>query len=39
MKNDTVDREHLTLSFQRTLRASREEVFDAWTKPERWSQC
>ena len=38
MKNDTVDREHLTLSFQRTLRASREEVFDAWTKPEQISE-
>ena len=31
---DTVDREHLTLFFERTLRASREDVFDAWTKPE-----
>jgi uncharacterized protein YndB with AHSA1/START domain len=32
--NDTVDREHLTLAFQRTLQASPEEVFDAWTTPE-----
>jgi uncharacterized protein YndB with AHSA1/START domain len=24
----------LTLTFQRTLRASREQVFDAWTRPE-----
>jgi uncharacterized protein YndB with AHSA1/START domain len=26
--------DQLTLTFQRTLRASREQVFDAWTRPE-----
>jgi uncharacterized protein YndB with AHSA1/START domain len=30
----SIDRETLTFTFQRTLRASREEVFDAWTRPE-----
>jgi uncharacterized protein YndB with AHSA1/START domain len=36
---NSIDRETLTFTFQRTLRASREEVFDAWTRPEeiaRW---
>jgi uncharacterized protein YndB with AHSA1/START domain len=28
------DADQLTLTFQRTLRASREQVFDAWTRPE-----
>jgi uncharacterized protein YndB with AHSA1/START domain len=32
--DDSIDRETLTLSFQRTLQASLEEVFDAWTQPE-----
>jgi uncharacterized protein YndB with AHSA1/START domain len=28
------DTDKLTLTFERTLRASREQVFDAWTRPE-----
>ena len=32
------DAEPLTLTFQRSLRASREEVFDAWTRPEQISE-
>lgn len=30
----TIDRDGLTLLFRRRLRASRERVFDAWTRPE-----
>lgn len=32
------DSSQLTLTFQRTLRASREQVFDAWTRPEEVSE-
>lgn len=32
------DADKLTLTFQRTLRASREQVFDAWTRPEEISE-
>ncbi len=34
MSNATIDRETLTITFERTLHASREDVFDAWTRPE-----
>lgn len=37
MLNDTqttIDRQSLTITFRRTFSAKREEVFDAWTKPE-----
>lgn len=30
----TIDRETHTITFERKLRASREDVFDAWTRPE-----
>ncbi len=33
----TIDEPTLTLAFERTLAAPREEVFDAWTRPERIS--
>ena len=32
------DRESLTIAFERRLHASREDVFDAWTRPEQISQ-
>ncbi len=32
------DADKLTLTFQRTLRAPREQVFDAWTRPEELSE-
>ena len=32
------DADKLTLTFQRTLKASREQVFDAWTRPEEISE-
>ncbi|MBF5041998.1 SRPBCC domain-containing protein [Aggregicoccus sp. 17bor-14] len=35
---DIIDREQKTVSFERTLSASPEEVFDAWTQPEEISQ-
>ena len=31
--NTTVDRSSHTITFQRRLRAAREDVFDAWTRP------
>jgi uncharacterized protein YndB with AHSA1/START domain len=31
--SDTIDRPHRTISFERTLDATPEEVFDAWTEP------
>jgi uncharacterized protein YndB with AHSA1/START domain len=31
----TINRETFTIAFERTLSASRAEVFDAWTRPER----
>ncbi len=34
MSNATIDRETHTITFERKLRASREDVFDAWTRPE-----
>jgi uncharacterized protein YndB with AHSA1/START domain len=34
----TTDRETFTIAFERRLSASREEVFDAWTRPERIAQ-
>ncbi len=34
----TIDRSTFTILFQRTFRASREDVFDAWTKPEELAQ-
>lgn len=30
----TIDRNNFTITFERTFAASREQVFDAWTKPE-----
>jgi uncharacterized protein YndB with AHSA1/START domain len=30
----TIDRTTFTITFQRTFRSSREDVFDAWTQPE-----
>lgn len=36
--SDTIDREQKTVSFERTLSASPEEVFDAWTQPEQMAQ-
>lgn len=38
MTTHTIDRETLTIAFERTVSASREEVFDAWTQPEQLSQ-
>jgi uncharacterized protein YndB with AHSA1/START domain len=37
MSRATIDRNTLTITFQRTLQASRGEVFDAWTRPEQIS--
>jgi uncharacterized protein YndB with AHSA1/START domain len=34
MTDTVIDRETLTIAFERRLHASREEVFDAWTRPE-----
>lgn len=34
MMQTTIDKETFTISFERKLAASREEVFDAWTKPD-----
>ncbi len=34
MSTASIDRETHTITFERELRASREEVFDAWTRPE-----
>jgi uncharacterized protein YndB with AHSA1/START domain len=34
MTNTTIDRATHTITFQRRLRATREDVFDAWTRPE-----
>jgi uncharacterized protein YndB with AHSA1/START domain len=34
MNTATIDDETFTLTFERRLRASREDVFDAWTHPE-----
>ena len=34
MNSATIDRETLTIRFERRLRAPREDVFDAWTRPE-----
>lgn len=34
MNDTTVDHESLTITFERSLRASAEDVFDAWTRPE-----
>ena len=31
----TIDQQNLVIAFERTLAASRDEVFDAWTLPER----
>lgn len=41
ISNDTrskLDRASFTITFERTLAASREQVFDAWTKPDHVSQ-
>jgi uncharacterized protein YndB with AHSA1/START domain len=38
MNATITDRESLTIAFERRLHASREEVFDAWTRPEQVSQ-
>ncbi|MFO0554630.1 MAG: SRPBCC domain-containing protein [Polyangiaceae bacterium] len=35
--SDAVDRETRTIRFRRTLATTREDVFDAWTRPERIS--
>ena len=35
---DSIDRNERTFHFERVLDADREEVFDAWTKPEQLSQ-
>lgn len=37
MTQTTIDQETFTIAFERTLPASRGEVFDAWTKPEQIS--
>jgi uncharacterized protein YndB with AHSA1/START domain len=34
MSNTVIDREKLTLTFERTIRATAEDLFDAWTRPE-----
>ena len=34
MSNAVVDREKLTLTFERRIRATAEALFDAWTRPE-----
>lgn len=34
----TIDQQTFTIAFERSLAASREEVFDAWTHPEQISQ-
>lgn len=36
--NDAVDRSDRTINFRRTLSTTPEDVFDAWTRPERISQ-
>jgi uncharacterized protein YndB with AHSA1/START domain len=36
--SDTIDKEQKTVSFERILSASPDEVFDAWTRPERVTQ-
>jgi uncharacterized protein YndB with AHSA1/START domain len=36
--SDMVDRREQTVSFQRTLSSTPEDVFDAWTRPERIAQ-
>jgi uncharacterized protein YndB with AHSA1/START domain len=38
MTTMTIDRNTFTITFQRTLRASRDDVFDAWTQPEQLAQ-
>lgn len=38
MTNATIDRHTFAITFQRVVRASREDVFDAWTKPEEISE-
>jgi len=38
MTKMTIDRAAFTITFQRTLRASRDDVFDAWTQPEQLAQ-
>jgi len=38
MTTMTIDRTTFTITFQRTLRASRDDVFDAWTQPEQLAQ-
>lgn len=35
--NDTIDRNERTFHFERLIDASRDDVFDAWTKPEQIS--
>lgn len=37
MTNAAIDRDTFAITFQRRVRASREDVFDAWTKPEELS--
>lgn len=36
--NDTIDKQHRTVSFERTFASTPDEVFDAWTQPEQVSQ-
>lgn len=38
MSETVIDRESFTFEFERSLRASREDVFDAWTRPEQISE-
>ncbi|MEZ4222014.1 MAG: SRPBCC domain-containing protein [Polyangiaceae bacterium] len=38
MPDSVIDRESFTFKFERSLRASREDVFDAWTRPEQLSE-
>lgn len=38
MTNASIDRDTFAITFQRVVRASREDVFDAWTKPEEVSE-
>jgi uncharacterized protein YndB with AHSA1/START domain len=38
MTRTTIDRKTFTITFQRTLHASRDDVFDAWTQPDQLAQ-
>ena len=38
MRQATIDQETFTITFERRLAATREEVFDAWTRPEQLTE-